>query len=252
MKTTPNIMEDAKNLGEQEKEAQPKESQHFPALRNVGEAERYGSILGGLGLLLAGIARRGFGGLLLGAFGAAMIRRGVTGRCALYQKLGVSSARSDRPGVPDNVGITLERSIVIWRPREDLFAFWHHFPNLALVMKHVERVDVIDERRSHWVVRTPRGRRLEWEAVIINEHPNELIAWESLPGADIENAGSVRFEPEPHGQGTVVIVKLEYNPPGGLLGRLGARALGERAGREIEEDLAQLKKMMESGVLTEK
>lgn len=223
------------------------QSQRLPEMKNVGEAERYGSILGGLGLLLAGLARRGSSGVILGALGALLVRRGVTGQCALYQSLGISGAKSDRPGVPDNVGMNLEHSIVINRPREEIYAFWHHFPNLARVMKHIERIDLLDERRSHWVILTPRGRRVEWDAVVINEHPNEMIAWESLPGARVENAGSVRFEPDPHGQGTLVRVKLEYNPPGGLLGRLTSSLFGERAALEIKEDLVQFKKMMESG-----
>ena len=215
-------------------------------IRNVGEAERYTSMLGGLGLILAGLERRGLGGIILGALGAAFIQRGVTGHCALYQQLGMSSAGSDRPGVPDNVGITFEQSVVIHRPLEEVYAFWRHLPNLAGAMPHVERVDVLDNRFSHWVVHTSQGHRLEWDSVIINERFNEMIAWESLPGADLENAGSVRFEPEPHGNGTVVILKMEYNPPGGLLKRLGAALLGERAEKEIGEELLQLKKKLES------
>jgi len=231
---------------------QPPQNLRLQEMKNVGEVERYGSILGGLGLILTGFVRRGSSGVLLGVLGALLVRRGVTGQCALYQSLGVSGAKSERPGVPDNVGMNLEHSIIINRPRETIYAFWRHLPNLALVMKHIERINLLDERRSHWVVLTPRGRRVEWDAVIINEHPNEMIAWESLPGAKIENAGTVRFEPEPHGKGTVVRVKLEYNPPGGLLGRLTGSLFGERAALEIKEDLAQFKKMMESGEMAEK
>ena len=231
---------------------QPHRHWHIPENRNVGEPERYGSILGGMGLIMAGLTRRGSSGVLLGALGALLVQRGVTGQCAFYQSLGVSGAKSDRPGVPDNVGLNLSHSIVINRPREELYACWRHLPNLTRVMKHIERIDLLDERRSHWVVLTPKGRRVEWDAEIINEHPNEMIAWESLPGAKIENAGSVRFEPEPHGKGTVVRVKLEYNPPGGLLGRLTGSLFGERAALEIKEDLAQFNKMMESGEMAEK
>ena len=214
---------------------------------NLGEGERFGSILGGAALLLAGLTRRNAGGVILGALGALLIARGVSGRCALYGRLGISGAKSERPGVPDNVGIAVERSIVIQRPREEVFAFWRDIQNLGGVMKHVERVESEDGLRSHWVVRTPWGRQLEWDAVIINEHPGEMIAWESLPGAKVQNAGAVRFEPGPHGNGTLVTVKLEYNPPGGLLGRLAGTLFGEEPGREISEDLLALKKRLESG-----
>lgn len=252
MEQTSNITEGAQTQGGHPNGEEPPQSRPLQEMKNVGEGERYGSILGGLSLILAGFARRGSSGVLMGVLGALLVRRGITGQCALYQSLGVSGAKSERPGVPDNVGMKLEQSIVINRPREEIYAFWRHLPNLALVMKHIERINLLDERRSHWVVLTPRGRRVEWDAVIINEHPNEMIAWESLPGAKIENAGTVRFEPEPHGKGTVVRVKLEYNPPGGLLGRLTGSLFGERAALEIKEDLAQFKKMMESGEMAEK
>ena len=88
---------------------------------------------------------------------------------------------------------------------------------------------------------------MEWDAVVMNEHHNEMIAWESLPGAKVQNAGSVRFEPEPHGNGTLVTVKLEYNPPGGLLGRLAALLYGRRIAREIEHGLARFKSLIETG-----
>jgi len=247
MEQTTNMTKAADDVSGHSNGTEPPQAQSQTWLRNVGEGERFGSMLAGVGLIAAGFARRGYGGIILGALGTALIARGVSGHCALYQSLGVSGAKSDKPGVPDNVGISLERSVVIRRPREEVYGFWHHFPNLTGVMKHVERVELLDERRSHWVVQTPWGRRMEWDAVIINEHPNEMIAWESLPGGKPENAGSVRFEPEPHGLGTVVTVKLEYNPPGGLLGRLTGMLFGEEAGKEIEEDLAQLKKRMESG-----
>lgn len=220
-----------------------------PRGKNVGEFERYGSIVGGIGLILGALVRRGFSGLLMGGIGAALIQRGVTGHCSMYRSLGVSSAKSDQPGVPDNVGIKLERSVVIQRSREEVFGFWRNLSNLPQVMSHVDRVDVLDDHRSHWMVHTPRGRRLEWDALIINEHPNEMIAWESLPGAAVQNAGTVRFDPDPHGQGTLVTVKLEYNPPGGLAGWMTGKLFGEEAGREIEEDLKELKQRMEAGEL---
>ena len=172
--------------------SQPPQPQGQTPLVNLGEGERYGSILGGAGLILAGLTRRGAGGVILGVLGTALIVRGVSGHCGLYGRFGISGAKSERPGVPDNVGITVERSIVINRPREEVFAFWRDVANLGDVMKHVERIESADGLRSHWVVRTPWGRRLEWDAAVINEHPNELIAWESLPGAKVQNAGAVR------------------------------------------------------------
>ena len=221
-------------------------SRHHVSL-NVGESERYGSIIGGLALILAGISRRGLGGLILGTFGVAIIQRGLTGHCPLYESMGVSTTRMERPGVPDNLGFKVERSITINRRPEEVYRFWRDFRNFPQFMPHIERIDLLDEKRSHWVTWGPRGRKLEWDAEIINEHPNQLIAWESLPGATVQNAGSVRFEPAPGGRGTEVRVSLEYNPPGGVLGALGARVFGEAPEEQIEEDLLRLKQVLEAG-----
>ena len=91
------------------------------------------------------------------------------------------------------------------------------------------------------------GRTLEWDVAIINEHPNEMIAWESLPGARVPNAGSIRLKTAPNGRGTEVRITLEVNPPSGMLGVFGARLFGMTPEREIEEDLALLKQVSETG-----
>jgi len=214
---------------------------------NVGENERYGSVLGGAALLLAGIARRGVSGLLLGVVGAAFIQRGFTGYCNLYHSLGINTAAGDRPGVPDNAGVKVERSVTIARSPEEIFTLWRNFSNLAKFMKHIERVDVIDDKRSHWVARGPGGRQWQWDAEIINEHPNSMISWESLPGAEIQNAGTVRFTPAPGGRGTEVRVVMEYNPPGGKLGFMLTKLFGESPEDQMDRDLFRLKQMLETG-----
>lgn len=231
-------------------------------LVNVGEAERYASILGGIALLLLGIARRGLGGLFLGGIGAAVIRRGVSGHCPLYRNMGVSTAHTTRAGVPDNVGTRVERSITINRPREEVFDFWRDFQNLPRFMGQIERIDLLDGARSHWVARAGRPtagrskrpaqavRTVEWDARIINEIPRELIAWESLPGAQVQSAGSVRFEPAPGGRGTELKIVFEYNLPGRTLGIIAAKLFGEAPGRQLEEDLNRLKQLLEAGEVT--
>jgi uncharacterized membrane protein len=215
--------------------------------KNVGETERAFSLMGGLGLLIAGFAKRGFSGVAMGVLGALLMQRGASGHCSMYQRFGISGADSARPGVPDNIGVNLVRSVLIEKPAEELFAFWRHLPNIARLSPRIKEIERLDERRSHWIVQTPWGQRLEWNALLINEHPNALLAWESEPGADVEHAGSIRFENEPHGLGTVVSINLEYNPPGGLLGRLAMLLYARRIRREIEHVLAQFKSLIEKG-----
>src|SRR5947207_2715340 len=92
--------------------------------------------------------------------------------------------------------------ITINRPAQQLYAFWRKLDNLPRVMRNLESVRIIDERRSHWVAFGPGGKKVQWEAEITGDRPNELIAWQSLPGADVENYGSVRFDPASGGRGT--------------------------------------------------
>ena len=96
-------------------------------------------------------------------------------------------------------------------------------------MKNVESVTELDGNRSHWVVKAPAGRKVEWDAVIHNEIEGEMIAWRSLPGADVDNAGSVWFKEAPAGRGTEVKVELQYNPPAGALGAVVAQPVGQGA-----------------------
>jgi uncharacterized membrane protein len=141
-------------------------------------------------------------------------------------------------------GIKVERTITVNRPREEVYSFWRQLENLPRFMDHLESVTVIDENRSHWVAKAPAGTKVEWDATIHNEIENELIAWRSLPGADVDNAGSVHFTPM--GNATEVRVVLSYDPPAGKLGASVAKLLGEEPSQQIEEDLRRFKQVMEA------
>jgi uncharacterized membrane protein len=113
-------------------------------------------------------------------------------------------------------------------------------------MDHLESVTVLDESRSHWIAKGPAGTRVEWDAEIHNEVPNQVIAWRSLPGSEVANAGSVYFIPTENGD-TEVRVVMRYHPPAGRLGAAIAGLLGEEPSRQIAEDLRRLKQVVEAG-----
>jgi uncharacterized membrane protein len=148
--------------------------------------------------------------------------------------------------VPGNTGVKIIKSCTINRRPEELYQFWRHFENLPRFTKHLVSVTEKSEKESHWVAKAPGGPA-EWDAEIINEHPNSLIAWRSKPGTEVPNAGSVRFEFAPGGQGTEVTISLEYRPPVGALGRFVAKLHGEEPERQVEEDLRRFKALMEIG-----
>ena len=216
---------------------------------NVGETERWLSAFGGGVLGLLGLSRGGLGGLALAAAGGSLVYRGVTGHCSGYQALGVSTAgrASEATSVPATHGYKVDLSFTVNRPAAELFRFWRDFSNLPKVMSHLESVQVESDHRSHWVARGPAGMTVSWEAELINEKPDRLIAWRSLGGSTVDTAGSVHFNPAPGGRGTEVRVELKYNPPAGKLGAWAAALFGRDPEKEVREDLRRFKQVMETG-----
>lgn len=147
----------------------------------------------------------------------------------------------------DSGAFRLKRSIVINRPAEEIYRYWRDFQNLPRFMYHLESVQQSGERRSHWITKGPGGTRVEWDSEITEDRPNELIAWCSLEGADVYNAGSVRFEPRPEGRGTIVRVEMEYYPPGGVAGAAFAMLFNKAPQQQIYDDLRRLKQILETG-----
>ncbi|HEX8000781.1 MAG TPA: SRPBCC family protein [Pyrinomonadaceae bacterium] len=141
----------------------------------------------------------------------------------------------------------VKKSLIINRTPEELYRFWRDFENLPRFMKHLESVRVTGDGRSHWVAKAPAGSSVEWDAEITEDRPNELIAWRSLEGADVDNSGSVRFERAPGNRGTIVKVEIDYNPPGGVIGAAVAKLFGEEPGQQTQDALRCLKQVMETG-----
>lgn len=215
---------------------------------NVGQVERIASAIGGGGLIAYGLSNRSLAGSLLAVLGAALLHRGVTGYCHGYQALGINTAESSTANDEEVArDVHVEKSIAINSTPEELYSFWRDFENLPRFMENLESVTKLDETRSHWVATGPGGKRIEWDAEIYNEHPNELIAWRSLPDADVTNAGAVRFETAAGGRGTIVRVTLNYNPPGGTAGKLIAKLFGEEPGQLVENNLRRFKQLIETG-----
>ena len=210
-----------------------------PRTRNVREGERAASIALGAGMLTFGLLRRSRAGWALALTGAGLVYRGLSGSCPLYRSLGIDRTRETR----GNLGVKVERSLSMEEPAEKLYRFWRDFRNLPIIMPNVESVSVLSDTRSHWVVKGPMSTNLEWDAVIINDKPNELIAWRTEGAARVESAGSVHFKGRPDGS-TLVRVSVQYNPPGGELAHTVSALLGEDPGARIEEDLMRLKEAL--------
>jgi len=210
---------------------------------NVSNAERLISTVGG-GLLLAyGVSHLSARRLPWVAAGGALLYRGVTGHCPAYGALGVSTAHNGGLGA-----IQITQKVIIDRPRAELYAFWRELQNLPHFMHHLKSVQVLDTRRSEWVMHGPKSvGTVTWEAEITEDKPNELIAWQSLPGSTVENAGRVLFREASAGRGTEVEVSLEYRPVSGVAAKGAAALLRPVLSETIKEDIRRFKSLMEAG-----
>jgi uncharacterized membrane protein len=216
---------------------------------NVGQQERLISAGAGALLALYGWKRMRLGSLLWIGAGAMLIQRAVSGNCKLYGALGINTAQGDGAAPQEyfNRGVHVEESFTIQKSPEELYAFWRKFDNLPKFMKHLKSVEVQDEKRSHWVADAPMGMSVKWDAEIINDEPNRLIAWRSLGGADVDNAGSVTFRAAPGDRGTEVTVVMDYIPPAGAAGAAVAKLFGKSADSMVRDDLRNFKRLMETG-----
>jgi uncharacterized membrane protein len=172
----------------------------------------------------------------------ARARRDAGGRGFL-----ASGAAAVHTGWTAQGGVQVRQSLTITRAPEEVYGFWRDFRNLPQFMSHLEAVQVLDERRSRWTARAPAGRTVEWEAEIVEDRPGELIAWRSLPGADVANSGVVRFARAPGDRGTEIVVELQYDPPAGALGAAVAKLFGEEPNEQVKSDLRRIKLVLETG-----
>jgi uncharacterized membrane protein len=203
------------------------------------DTERWAEMIGGSAMVLFGLQQRSLRGILTAVAGGSLAYHGAKSEKSLLETI------DDAVGISKSIQV--EKCITIDKSAEELYTFWHDFENLPKFMKHLESVKVIDLRRSHWVATAPMGQKVEWDADIVDNRPNELIAWASVAEADVENAGFVRFRPAPGDRGTEVKVVLEYSLPGGMVTAALAKLFGEEPEQQIGDELHRFKQLMEVG-----
>jgi uncharacterized membrane protein len=217
--------------------------------QNVDDGERWASVILGGGLIVMGLRQRSLPGALMAVLGGAMAYRGVTGHCHMYDALGVSTRRQHKSttALPAGSGYKIEKTIHVNRTADDLYRYWRQLENLPRIMSNLVSVMETGEQRSHWVAEGVLGTRVEWDAEIIEDRPSELISWRSLPGSDVDTAGSVRFTSESFDRGTTLRISIKYDPPAGKLGATIASLLGDGLEHKLAEDLRKFKQAMEAG-----
>lgn len=140
---------------------------------------------------------------------------------------------------------TVEESVIIDRPPQQIYDFWRNFENLPQFLDNIESVTKINDVRSHWVIKAPAGTSVEFNSLVTEDIPGRLIAWKSEEGASVPNRGRVEFIETSDGGGTNVRTTISYDPPAGAFGRIVAKLFQREPGVQARQDLDRLKQLLE-------
>jgi len=191
-------------------------------------AQRWGALIGGSAVAVFGLTRRSPAGYALAAAGGTLAYLGVKNSSAVRDY----EARA---------------SVLLNCTPDEAYNFWHKFEDLPLFMRHLDSVSQVGERRFRWVAIGPMGVRVRWEAEIVSDRTNELIAWRSLPGSDLFIEGEVRFGAATGNRGTLVETRMRYSSPAGALGRAVTTLFGKNPSFLAQQDLRRFKALVETG-----
>jgi uncharacterized membrane protein len=211
---------------------------------SYSEVERWLSLASATALIAFGFSRRTLPGLCLAVAATPLAYRGVSGT---WPRFNTATSDDTRVALSGSRGIHVRESVRLERPVAEVYRFWRTLENLPRFMTHLKRVTELGDGRSHWEARGPADITVEWDAEIINEVADKVLAWRSLPGSDIVTAGSVNFSTVRGRRSTQIAVHLQYEPPAGRAGALVATMFGRDPSSMIREDLRHLKQLLEAG-----
>jgi uncharacterized membrane protein len=212
----------------------------------LADAENWLALGTGAVLLLVGVSRRSAVGACLAVSSAPLLYRGITGRWPDVLN-GDFQPDTTKAALGGEGGVHVRESVRLDVPIEDVYRFWRRLENLPRFMTHLNRVADLPNGTSHWVAAGPAGLAVEWDAEIINEIENKVLAWRSLAGSDVATAGSVKFDVVRGGRSTQVTVHLQYAPPAGKAGAVVASIFGRAPSQTVREDLRHFKQLLEAG-----
>ena len=211
---------------------------------NVGNNERIISAAAGAFILSSGLSnlfKHPLSGLIKTAMGGWLLYRGASGHCPVYSSMGKTK------GVAHTQAINIRTSLVVNKPKDEVYNFWRKLENLPLFMKHLASVTEIDSKHSHWEATIPGNiGKVKWNAEIVKEEQGYMIGWQSIPNSMINNAGKVVFHDAQNGEGTELEVVISYHPPAGELGAGVAKLLNPVFEKLIRQDIMNFKEYIET------
>jgi uncharacterized membrane protein len=175
-----------------------------------------------------------------------------------YGDAPLSSARHADPNaafeqLPMEAGKDFEivgRSVTVARPRQELYEFWREFNNLGRFLHNVRSVRSADPVRAHWEVGAEGEESVAWDSILVEDIPNELIAWRAEAGSQLAHEGRVEFRDAPGGRGTIVTATILYDAPGGKVGKLLSQLFHRDAKTQTRRELRRFKQLMETGEIS--
>jgi uncharacterized membrane protein len=197
------------------------------------------AVSGGSLLWLYGSLRGGIPGFLMKWGGFGLAARGLFNK-NLKNLAGM--------GDGDQGVVDIRKTVTIQAPVEEVYGMWENFENFPRFMSHVKSITNQGGGRSHWVVKGPAGVEVEFDAVMTENVPNELIAWETVADSQVKHRGRVRFTRQ--NDRTRAQVWMTYVPPAGALGHAVATLFGTDPKTAMDEDLVRLKSLLETGKTT--
>ncbi len=228
---------------------EPVQQQRRQAYYNISDTERKLSLAVGAASLAYGLRRGGAVGWAMGVTGGLLGQRGLTGHCYASQMVGRNTAREGDRGLFRGQPQRFTTRVTIARRPDELYRYWRDFTRLPQFMRFITEVRPTGGNRTHWVAEGPWSRyggRLEWEAEVTEDVPNERIAWRSVQGSDVDQRGELRFRPT--SRGTEVELDMSYAPPAGRPGKAAlGRFMSALSKQAAREDLRRFKQLMESG-----
>lgn len=175
------------------------------------------------------------------AAGSALLYRGVSGYCPVYNQLHIDGNKTE--------SVNIRTNLVVNKPKNEVYHFWRRLENLPLFMKHLVSVTELDSRRSHWEAKFPEGNPItfKWDAEIVKDEEGSLLSWRSLPGSSIDNAGKIEFRDALGNRGTELRIMITYRPPAGNIGTNVAKLFNPLFEKMVREDVNNFKSFIDAG-----
>ena len=141
----------------------------------------------------------------------------------------------------------VHESIEVQAPLQDVFRYWSNFENFPSFMQNVEEVRMSGRDTSHWRVKGPLGKSVEFDARTTEMDPGRGIGWNTT-GGEVMTSGEARFEEVSPGRTRIEVTMSYADPPGGKVGEVAANLISNPE-RNLREDVENFARIVERGEL---